>query len=319
MNAVPSHPDASDPGASYPVRLEGRLEEVPSGGLWLVKWLLLLPHLVVLTLLWTAFALLTVFAWVAILVTGRYPRGMFDFNVGVLRWSWRVGFYGYSALGTDRYPPFTLADVPDYPARLDVEYPEDLSRGLALVKWWLLAIPHYLVLAVFLGGGVGARLGLITLLALFGGVVLLFRGRYPAGIFDAVLGMDRWVARVTAYVAMMTDRYPPLRLDQGGVDPDGPLPPESLGTSTGRRTWAGAGGGLLLLTGTGLAVAGARLPVGRMSLAGLEALMVAGLATAVVGILLVLFAARPAARPVADEPEVFDESDLFTGHSTSDS
>ncbi len=121
--------------------------------LWLVKWLLALPHAVVLALLWIAFGVLSVVAFFAILITGRYPHAIFTFNLGVLRWTWRVAYYTYGALGTDRYPPFTLGEAPDYPASLDVAYPEHLSRGLVLVKWWLLALPHYLVLGFFLGSG----------------------------------------------------------------------------------------------------------------------------------------------------------------------
>ena len=215
----------------YPVRLEGDPDLQLSRWLWLVKWLLAIPHYIVLALLWLTLLVLTVVAFFAILVTGRYPRGIFDFNVGVLRWTWRVAYYSYGALGTDRYPPFTLDDVPDYPARLDIPYPERLSRGLVLVKWWLLAIPHYIVVGILLGGGsyvasrvddwvwtFGFETGLIGVLVLFAAIALLFIGTYPRGIFDLVLGLDRWVARVAAYVLLMRDEYPPFRLDQGGAD-----------------------------------------------------------------------------------------------------
>lgn len=219
----------------YPVRVDGTLDGSLSRGLWLVKWLLLIPHYIVLAFLWLAFVALSVVAFFAILVTGRYPRALFDFNVGVLRWTWRVNYYGYGALGTDRYPPFSLADDPGYPARFDVTYPERLSRGLVLVKSWLLAIPHYLVVGIFVGGGLWfaggserwndgwAAGGLVALLVLVAGLVLLVTGRYPAPVYDFVLGMDRWALRVAAYAGLMTDEYPPFRLDMGGPDP-GSLP-----------------------------------------------------------------------------------------------
>ncbi|MDT0566160.1 DUF4389 domain-containing protein [Streptomyces sp. DSM 3412] len=205
-----------------PVRLTATCDPQLSRWLWLVKWLLALPHYVVLVFLWVAFVLVGVVAFFAILFTGRYPRPLFDFTTGVLRWSWRVAYYSYGALGTDRYPPFTLAEVPDYPAHLDVAYPEQLSRGLVLVKWWLLAIPHYMVLGIIAGGVQVAWTsgGLIALLTFFAGVALLFTGVYPRGIFDLVIGLDRWVLRVAAYTSLLTDVYPPFRLDQGGREPE---------------------------------------------------------------------------------------------------
>jgi Domain of unknown function (DUF4389) len=219
-----------DDSAPYPLSLEGDLAPRLSRWLWLVKWVLLIPHFIVLFFLWISFVVLSVGALFAILFTGRYPRGSFEFNVGVMRWSWRVGFYSYSALGTDMYPPFTLSEAPEYPARLSVAYPESLSRGKALVKWWLLAIPHYLIIGVFTGGAFAGYneanggnwwygSGLIGLLVCIAGIALLFANRYPRGLYDLVMGMNRWCFRVVAYAALMTDQYPPFRMDMGDREP----------------------------------------------------------------------------------------------------
>ncbi|HEU0021845.1 MAG TPA: DUF4389 domain-containing protein [Dehalococcoidia bacterium] len=198
------------PVSPYPVSVEAEPGESLSRWLWLVKWILAIPHFIILIFLWIAFFIITIVAFLAILFTGRYPRGMFDFNVGVMRWTWRVGYYSYGALATDQYPPFSL-EPRDYPATLEVEYPEQLSRGLVLVKWWLLAIPHYLVL-VFFQGGTGFRFGGLQLvLVIFAGVALLFTGRYPRDLFDLILGMSRWSLRVLAYTSLMRDEYPPFR------------------------------------------------------------------------------------------------------------
>jgi len=226
-------PAAPVSGARRPLTVDAELDAPLSRWLWLVKWLLAIPHCVVLSLLSVAYFVLTVVAMFAILFTGRYPRGIFEFNVGVLRWGWRVAYYSYGSLGTDRYPPFTLADVPDYPARLEVAYPEHLSRGLVLVKWWLLAIPHYIVVGILLGGYRVAgtpSLGLIGVLVLIAAVALAFTGAYLPEIFDLVIGLNRWVLRVVAYASLMTDEYPPFRLDLGGHEPGSPVSETSGGS-----------------------------------------------------------------------------------------
>jgi hypothetical protein len=261
--------------ASYPVRLEGHLEQ-PSRWLWLFKWLLLIPHFIVLAFLWLAFVLLSVVAFFVLFFGGRYPRGVFDFNVGVLRWTWRIGFYAFAANGTDRYPPFTLADVPDYPARLEVEYPENQRHWLPLLGSWIAGLPQYCVAGVFAGAGGGVAwnastgtwsaswIGLIDLLVFFAVVALLFKGSYPRSIFDLVLGFNRWVLRVGAYGALLTREYPPFRIDTGEDYPGGlTVPAQPLPATPAEARAQGWGTGRI--TGTILAGLGVLVAVGAIA------------------------------------------------------
>jgi len=226
---------------AYPVNIRGDLSSPPERGWWLIKWLLAIPHYIVLCFLIIALVISWIISFFAIAFTGKYPKGLFDFNVGVLRWGWRVAFYSYGALATDKYPPFSLEPDLNYPADIEIPYPEKLSRGLVLVKWWLLAIPHYIVVGVLSGGwswgfhwgGTAAEswtwqigdkvvqldkwqtsggTNLIFMLAIFAAIYLLFAGRYPQDLFKLILGFNRWVFRVAAYAMLMTDEYPPFRL-----------------------------------------------------------------------------------------------------------
>ncbi len=208
----------SDNVASSRIQVKGELTDLPGRGLWLIKWLLIIPHIIILAFLGVAAVFVTIIAFFAIVFTGQYPRSLFDFVVGVLRWGWRVGFYSYRALGTDRYPPFTLASVEDYPADLHIDYPETLCRWKPLVKWFL-AVPHYLILAALVGGNLGGAGdpdiyfgGLLYVLLLIAAVVLLFTAAYPKDIFRLVMGINRWGFRVCAYVGLLTDEYPHFRL-----------------------------------------------------------------------------------------------------------
>jgi Domain of unknown function (DUF4389) len=201
----------------YPARLDARLDEPLNRWLWLVKWFLAIPHWIILAFLWLAFVLTSIAAWFAIVFTGRYPRGIFDFNLGVMRWSWRVGYYATTGIGTDRYPPFSLGPEPDYPATLDVEYPAQLSHWKPFLKW-LLLFPQWFIVAAFAGGWGGWHRGpgwpgAIDALTLVVGMILLVKQRYPGNLHGLIIGMARWVFRVGVYLALMRDEYPPFRLE----------------------------------------------------------------------------------------------------------
>jgi hypothetical protein len=165
-----------------------------------VKWLLVIPHLVILYFLQLAFGVVTFIAFFAILFTTRYPEGLFKFAVGVRRWSFNISAYIF--LLRDEYPPFSF-DAGQYPAVYDVNYPQQLNRFLPLVKW-LLVIPHAIIVAFL-----GLAAVLVTFVAFF---AILFTGKYPQGMFDFVVGTLRWNERMNAYTYLFTDAYPPFSM-----------------------------------------------------------------------------------------------------------
>ena len=224
---------------------------------------------------------LTLVAYLAVLFTGRYPHAIATYNLGVLRWGWRVNYYGYQALGTDHYPPFTLADVPDYPARLTLDEMPRPRRWQPLVAWFL-ALPHMLILGALTGAAVWpfadttngratASLGVVTLGILITGIALLITGRYPRGLFDLLVGIARWNLRVASYLTLLTPRYPPFRLDQGPSEPDdGPPPPPEPASAPAPERGGAAGAVIALIAGVLLLAPGAGLAIGGGALLALD-------------------------------------------------
>jgi len=185
---------------AFPVAFDVEYPDRLSRLLIFFKWLLVIPHIIVLYAVGAVAGLFTVIAWFAILFTGRYPRGMFSFVVGYYRWTYNISAYLY--LLRDEYPPFSL-EGGRYPVTFEVEYPERLSRLLIFVKW-LLVIPNVIVLYFIMIVWM-----VTTFIAWF---AILFSGRYPKGLFDFSVGTLRWMARVNAYVLLLRDEYPPFSL-----------------------------------------------------------------------------------------------------------
>jgi hypothetical protein len=177
-------------GVEYPER--------SSRWLIFVRWLLAIPHFFILYFFGMVVGVTTFIAWFAILFTGRYPRGLWDFAVAYHVWTANV--MAYFLFQRDEYPPFGTGE---YPVRFDLVYPERLSRLLIFVKF-LLIIPHYFVLVI-----IGTLLYFAVIVAWF---AILILGRYPEGLFNFVTGVQRWWLRVNAYVNLLTDRYPPFSM-----------------------------------------------------------------------------------------------------------
>ncbi len=183
----------------YPERLSRLLNNIPY-----LKTILVIPHIIIMLFLLIGAFVVQFIAWWAILFTGRYPRGMFDFYVNVQRWNLNIGTY--TGMLRDEYPPFSGEAGGYPPVTYTVEYPEKLSRLLNNIPYlkFILVIPHIVVL-VFLA--IGAIV--VQFIAWW---AILFTGKYPRGLFDYTVGVTRWGTRVQAYTSYMTDEYPPFSM-----------------------------------------------------------------------------------------------------------
>ena len=184
----------------YPLRLDVEYPDQLNRWLVLVKWLLAIPHILIVYALVNVASVIHLIAFFAILFTTKYPQPLFEFVVNIYRW--QANLYAYLGLMRDEYPPFSW-EPGQYPVTFEIDYPPELNRWMPLVKW-LLAFPHYIAL-FFLG--IAALV--VWVIAFF---AILFTATYPRGMFDFFVGVLRWGNRVNAYVYFMRDEYPPFSL-----------------------------------------------------------------------------------------------------------
>lgn len=175
-------------------------------GIIFIKFVLALPHLLVVSVLSNVAALLAYIGFWIVAITGRMPQATFRIVEITLGWSARA--YAWTFGLDDAYPPFETD--PQYSASFPVSYPEQPSKGWAVAGLLffpkaLALIPHAIVLA-FLGIG-----GFFALW--FGYIVTALTGRYPEAIQDFLAGIMQWGLRVSAWFAGLTDQYPPFSLD----------------------------------------------------------------------------------------------------------
>lgn len=200
MTAIPASIAVADGG--YPFGLEVDGPQPQNRLSVLLRIIYAIPHLIILALLGVAAEVITVIAWLVILITGKYPGGMANFVLGAMRWGARS--YGYMFLLTDKYPPFSLEATADYPIRFDGTVAIDGRNRVTVFFRVLMAIPHLIILYV------------LTLVAEVVGfiawIVGLFTGRVPDGLHTFLAGWLRWELRAVAYYALLTDEYPPFSM-----------------------------------------------------------------------------------------------------------
>ena len=201
----------------YPISYEADFNPTPNRWTTFFRLILAIPWIIVLYVYLILVAFTHLFAWVAVVILGRYPQWLYNFNAGVVRFA--VRFYAWAYLQTDVWPPFGIADDPSYPIRVNVAPPaERQSRLKAFFRIFLvlpMLIVSYAVNYLHLGAAIVAWL------------TIVFRGYLPEGINSALTFVNSFYARVFGYYALLTDDYPPIGIEaaRGGEAPAPPAAP----------------------------------------------------------------------------------------------
>jgi hypothetical protein len=212
----------------YPIALEADYKREPGRVSTFFRYILAIPWEIVGLIYLIAAFFTHLAAWIVIIVTGRQPEGIYNFNAGVLRYWMRT--YGFQYLLTDAWPPFGLRPDPTYPVRVDIApCPERQSRLKALFRL-ILAIPLFVL---------GWAINLLHNGAVFvSWLTIVFRGYQPAGAHNALVFTTSWAARFAGYVGLLTDVYTPVGAEGvqvGDTRPTAPSLPQSQEPASPQR------------------------------------------------------------------------------------
>ncbi len=201
---------------SYPVTFEADYVERRNRLTAFFRLILAIPLAIWLYIYEIAALVVIVIAWFAIVITGRYPQGLYDFVAGFTRFLAR--FTAYAALLCDPYPSFGGSDDPAYPVRMEFSGPLDPYSRLRTFFRIILAIPilivRYVMSILLEIGAIGAW------------IVILITGKMPRGLFDLMVLANSYIARSDAYVGLLTETYPPFQDEQTRAAGTGtPTPP----------------------------------------------------------------------------------------------
>lgn len=197
----------------YPIAFEADFQPEPNRLTTFFRLIVAIPWLIVAYAYLILGAFTHLFAWVAVVILGRYPEGLYNFNAGILRYLTRFSAFAY--LQTDAWPPFGLKDDPSYPIRLLVAPRAERQSRLKAFFRLILVLPMLVIIY-----GIGA---IHNGAALIAWLTIVFRGYMPEGIHNTMTFVNSLYARVGGYMALLTDSYPPIGIERAA--PPGPTPP----------------------------------------------------------------------------------------------